>query len=84
MFCQHRNIGVHSINGMVECPDCFQQVRHPWAIDHIADAGKMVAASANSVNTLQDVPEVHFGESGIEREARERESDWPRRMGVGV
>ena len=29
-FCQHRNIGVHSVGGFVECPDCFKLVRHPW------------------------------------------------------
>lgn len=31
IFCAHRNIGVHSVKGLVECPDCFRLVRHPWA-----------------------------------------------------
>lgn len=69
MRCQHQP-GLISINGMYECPLCFQQVRHP-----LAPASELIAKT-------DKLAKLAITETGIERMARERESDWMREMGV--
>ena len=69
MSCQHQP-GPISIKGLYTCPLCFQQVKHPWA-----PASELIAKT--------DKPaKLAITETGIERMARERESDWMREMGV--
>tara|TARA_R110000868_G_scaffold194640_1_gene440235 strand:- start:724 stop:963 length:240 start_codon:yes stop_codon:yes gene_type:complete len=77
MFCQHKNLGVHSVGGFVECPDCFKKVPHPWySGDHFAGAGGLVDNSKATVKQRSNnVP------TGIERMAKEQPS-LAKQMGI--
>ena len=52
MFCQHRNIGVHSVKGLVTCPDCFRLVRHPWYQSTAKEPSSNVETGIERINRL--------------------------------